>query len=280
VKNQLLSGVGLVLGAANTVRHRMQGYVNPRPFSAEDADRAIVHAFGVVNALEDHGVSWHGRRVLEVGPGPDMATGAIMLDRGAASYHAVDLFDNRNQAPPDLYRTLESQLSSAVDETRLGFTQTSFPGLPELDGEFDLIVSNACLEHVADIGGLFARLRQLSAPRTTMVHQIDGMAHMRWFSDHDPLNHLRYSERVYRRILDFPGAPNRLRSSQFAQLARSAGWSQVEIVADKRAAPAYLQDLRVAPQYQRMPDLDLLAFTLTAAANGDAAVSGDPTSIS
>jgi hypothetical protein len=271
VKNQLLTGTGLVLGAANTVRHRMQGYVNPRPFSAEDAERAIVHAFVVVDALEGHGVSWHGKRVLEVGPGPDMATGAIMLDRGAVSYHAVDLFDNRNQASGELYRTLESRLSSTVDETRLGFTQTSFPSLPELDGEFDLIVSNACLEHVADIGGLFARLRQLSAPRATMVHQIDGKAHMRWFRDHDPLNQLRYSERVYRRILDFPGAPNRLRGSQFAQLARSAGWSQVEILADKRAASAYLKGLRAAPPYQRMPDLDVLEFTLTAAADGDVA---------
>jgi hypothetical protein len=271
VNNQLLTGVGLVLGAANTVRHRVQGYVHPRPFSAQDAERAIVHAFAVVDSLEDHGVRWHGRRVLEIGPGPDMATGAIMLHRGAVSYHAVDLFDNRDQARPDLYRTLESRLSCTVDETRLGFTQTSFPSLPELDGEFDLIVSNACLEHVADVGGLFARLRQLSAPRTTMVHQIDGKAHMRWFSDHDPLNHLRYSERVYRRILDFPGAPNRLRSSQFAQLARSAGWSKVEILADKRAAPAYLKDLRVASPYQQMPDLGLVAFTLTAAAGGDVA---------
>ena len=266
MKNQLLSGVGLVLGAANTVRHRTKGYVNPRPFSAKDAQRAIVHAFGVVDALEAHRVSWRGQRVLEIGPGPDMATGAIMLHRGAVSYHAVDLFDNRHQAPADLYRTLESRLSATVDETRLEFTQTSFPCLPELQGEFDLIVSNACLEHVADVGGLFARLRELSAPRATMVHRIDGMAHMRWFRDHDPLNHLRYSDRVYQGILNFPGAPNRLRSNQFAELARSAGWSHVEIFADTRAANAYLHDLRVAPPYQQMPDLDLLAFTLTAAA--------------
>jgi hypothetical protein len=265
VNNQLLTGAGLVLGAANTVRHHVQGYVNPRPFSAEDADRAIVHAFGVVDALEGHGARWEGQRVLEVGPGPDLATGAIMLQRGAVSYHAVDLFDNRNQAPSDLYRTLESRLSCTVDETQLGFTQTSFPRLPDLDGEFDLIVSSACLEHVADIGGLFARLHELSAPRASMVHQIDGTAHMRWFRDHDPLNHLRYSERVYRRLLDFPGAPNRLRSTQFAQLTRSAGWSKVEILPDKRAAHAYLEGLRVAPPYQQLPDLDLLEFTLTAA---------------
>ncbi len=268
MKNQLFSGAGLVLGAANTIRHRLQGYVNPRPFSGGDADRSIVHAFGVVEALERRGASWHGQRVLELGPGSDLATGAIMLHRGAASYHAVDLFDNRHQAPDDLYRKLGSRLSSSVDETRLGFIQTSFPDLPELHGEFDLVVSNACLEHVADIGGLFARLRQLSAPRATMVHQIDGRAHMRWFRDHDPLNHLRYSERVYRSILDFPGAPNRLRSAEFSQLARAAGWSQVEILADMRAPRAYLEDLRVAPHYQRMSDLDLLGFTLTAAAGG------------
>lgn len=266
MKNRLLYEAGLALGAANTIRHRMQGYVNPRPFSAEDVDRTIAHALGVVNELEGHGVSWEGRRVLEVGPGPDLATGAIMLHRGATSYQAVDLFDNRQQSSADIYRALERRLGTDVDESRLGFTQTRFPDLPALTGEYDTIVSNACLEHVGDVSGLLARLRELGAPGALMVHQIDGKAHMRWFRDHDPLNHLRYSEHIYRRVLDFPGAPNRLRGSEFAQCARMTGWSAVEVVPDTRAARSYMQDLRVAPPYDQMADLDLLTFTLSARA--------------
>ena len=196
-----------------------------------------------------------------------MATGAIMLHRGAASYHAVDLFDNRHQSSAGIYRALGQRLGGDVAESRLQFTQTRFPDLPELTGQYDTIVSNACLEHVADVKGLFARLRELSAPGAVMAHQIDGQAHMRWFRDHDPLNHLRYPERLYRRVLDFPGAPNRLRGSDFAGYARTTGWSDVAILPDTRAPQCYLQGLRVAPPYDSAPDLDLLTFTLFARAD-------------
>jgi hypothetical protein len=54
-----------------------------------------------------------------------------------------------------------------------------------------------------------------------MIHHMDARAHMRWFRDHDPLNHLRYSELVYRSLLSFDGAPNRLGATDFAQHARA-----------------------------------------------------------
>lgn len=189
-----------------------------------------------------------------------------MLHRGARAYQAVDLFDNRDEGTAAVYRSLERQLGATVDETRLSFTRTSFPALPDLTGEYDLIVSNACLEHVADPSGLFARLREVAAPGAAMIHQIDGKAHMRGFRDRDPLNHLRYSERLYRLLLDFPGAPNRLRASQFAQMARAAGWTDVALQADTLATDAYLRQARLAAPFAAMPDRDVLTFTLSARA--------------
>jgi SAM-dependent methyltransferase len=264
LRNRALYTAGLVLGAANTVRHRLQGYVNPRPFSAEHLDRALDHAFGVVGDIERRGVDWSGQAVLEVGPGPDLATGALILDRGAASYASVDLFDNRSQTPPELYRRLESRIGSPVDHSRLSFTQTSFPDLPDLTDTYDLVISNACLEHVADVGALFRRLRELVAPGGRMVHQIDGKAHMRWFRDRDPLNHLRYSDRIYCSILDFPGAPNRLRAADYASLARRGGWSSVEVMPDTVATDSYLHGLRAAKRFRGVQTLDFLTFTLSA----------------
>ena len=77
---------GLVLGAANTVRHNRQGYVDPRPFPPEDIDRTIEHALEVVDLLTECGnLAWPGIRVLEIGPGSDLTTGAVMLSRGAAA---------------------------------------------------------------------------------------------------------------------------------------------------------------------------------------------------
>ncbi len=263
---------GLVLGAANTVRHNRRGYVDPRPFSPDDVDRTVEHAVGIVDLLAECGsLDWSGMRVLEIGPGSDLTTGAVMLSRGAAVYHAVDLFDNRWQAAVGLYERLNQTLGASVSPDDLHFTQTAFPALPDLVGTFDAIVSNACLEHVADVPSLFRRLRDFAAPGCRMVHHIDGQTHMRWFRDHDPLNILRYPDAVYGRLLDFPGAPNRLRASDYERFALEAGWSG-QIVAARRAPTGYVARTRVARRFRRYDDLDLLTFTLVAdLAGGDGA---------
>ena len=59
--------------------------------------------------------------MLELGPGSDLATGALILHRGAASYLAVDAFDNRDQASPELYRALSQSLGSEIALDRLGY---------------------------------------------------------------------------------------------------------------------------------------------------------------
>jgi hypothetical protein len=265
MRNAALHLAGLVMGTANTVRHRYSGYVTPRPFAASDVERTIAHALGVVDRLEQHGgVDWTGLRVLEVGPGSDMSTGAVMVARGAASYRAVDLFDNTDQADPALYSALERRLGVRVDPARLQFTLASFPSLPEVDGEHDLIVSNATLEHVENVDGLFAGLRRLAAPGARMVHHIDGQTHMRWIKEVDPLNILRYSDETYSRLLDFPGAPNRLRAEHYAEAVRRNGWGDARIVPDVRAEADYLERTRLSRRFQASTTLELLTFTLVA----------------
>lgn len=263
-----LFAAGLVLGAANTVRHNRQGYVDPRPFSPDDVDRTIEHAVEIVDLLTECGdIAWPGVRVLEIGPGSDLTTGAVMLSRGAAAYDAVDLFDNRWQAAQGLYDRLNETIGASVRPEDLRFTQTAFPTLPDLSGTFDVIVSNACLEHVAAVPSLFRRLRAFAAPGCRMVHHIDGQTHMRWFRDHDPLNILRYQDSVYRKLLDFPGAPNRLRASDYERAAVHAGWSG-EIVVGRRAPDGYVAQTRLAHRFRSYDDLDVLTFTLVAAVAG------------
>ncbi len=109
-----------------------------------------------------------------------MSSGALMLHRGAESYMAIDAFDNRHNTHPELYRGLEEHVGMLIDHSSLGFTLTTFPDLPELHGQYDLIVSNATLEHIPDIGDLFAALSRFAAPGCRMIHNIDGRTHMRW----------------------------------------------------------------------------------------------------
>jgi SAM-dependent methyltransferase len=186
------------------------------------------------------------------------------MARGAASYRAVDLFDNTGQADPALYGEIGRRLGAPVDVAALGFTLASFPALPEVDGAYDLIVSNATLEHVDDVGGLFAALARLAAPGARMVHHVDGQTHMRWIKDVDPLNILRYSDATYDRLLDFPGAPNRLRAEHYLQAARASGWAEATVVPDVRADAEYLERTRLARRFRDAATLDLLTFTLVA----------------
>ncbi len=261
-------GLGLGMGAANTVRHRVRGYVNPRPFSASDVQRTIAHAIGVVEHLETSGgIGWRGMRVLEVGPGSDLATGAVMVHRGAASYCAVDLFDNRGQADPGLYSELSRVLGTAIDPAALHFCQTDFPELPDLRGEWDLIVSNATLEHITAIPALFRRLAELAAPGARMVHHVDAQTHMRWIREVDPWNILRYPGPIYDRLLGFPGAPNRLLAGDYVRAAQSAGWSAASAHGDLLADEDYLSRVRLARPFRAAgPDLRCLTFTLVATA--------------
>jgi len=273
MQNAMLHAAGFAMGTANAVRHRIQGYVSPRPFSPADVDRTIKHTIDVVDRLEAHGgIDWRGQRVLELGPGSDLSTGAVILSRGAAGYHAIDRFDNRYQADRSLYEKLGKALGSVVPEERLTFTQAGFPELRVVGGKYDLIVSNATLEHIAEIPEVFRSLRRLAAPGGRMIHHVDGQTHMRWIKDVDPLNILRYSEFTYNHLLMFPGAPNRLRADDYVDAAHSTGWTGVEVRGDVTANDRYLADARFAKPYRRVERLRLLTFTLVAELSADAGV--------
>jgi Methyltransferase domain len=177
----------------------------------------------------------------------------------------VDLFDNRGQADPALYPELSSTLGRPIDPSRLRFCQTAFPALPDVDGEWDLIVSNATLEHIEDIPSLFRRLAELAAPGARMVHHVDAQTHMRWIREIDPWNILRYPEAVYARMLRFPGAPNRLLAGDYVSAAESAGWSEARVRGALCADENYLSRIRLARRFRSAgPDLRFLTFTLVA----------------
>ncbi len=268
-KNHINYWSGLLLGMANVVRHRLVGYRRPRQFGAEEIARSVDYVFEVVDRLEALGdVDWSGKRVLEVGPGPDLGTGAIILDRGAASYRAIDAFDLVGMTGSEFYAVLATRLNGPLDKARLSFTQATFPALPEVEGTYDLIISNATLEHINEIPMLFRRLHELIAAGGQMVHHIDAQTHMRWLRERDPLNILRYDERIYRHLLSFPGAPNRMCAEQYADAAKEAGFQAAPIVPGRVAEPRYLDDVRqsLALPFRNRPDLSLLNFTLLATA--------------
>lgn len=268
MRESLYFAAGLAMGTANTARHRLAGYRRPRPFDASDPARAARYAFKVVDRWQQRGgIEPEGRRVLEIGPGPDLATGAVLLQRGARTYTAVDINPLLVKDPTPIYDEVTRLGGADWDRERLAYWVDVFPGLPQVTGDFDLILSNATLEHVDDVPALFERLSATAAPGCVMCHHVDAKTHMRWIKDRDPLNILRYSQGVYERLLSFPGAPNRLRASDYVTAARAAGWT-ASVVAGNTADPRYLTRTRprLAPPWRSRPpeDLALLSFTLRA----------------
>jgi hypothetical protein len=268
MRESLYFAAGLAMGSANTVRHRLAGYRHPRPFDASDPLRSAQYAFKVVDRWQERGgMDPQGRRVLEIGPGPDLATGAVLLQRGAVSYAAVDVNPLLIEDPTPIYDEVSRLGGAGWDRERVTYSVDSFPDLQRVTGEFDLIVSNATLEHVDDVPGLFRRLTDSAAPGCAMCHHVDAKTHMRWIKDRDPLNILRYPQPLYERLLSFPGAPNRLRASDYVKAAQEAGWT-AKVVAGNTADPGYLARTRprlARPWRARPPeDLSLLSFTLRA----------------
>ncbi|MEU8266463.1 methyltransferase domain-containing protein [Sphaerisporangium sp. NPDC049002] len=258
---------GLGMGLANAVRHRLRGYRTPRPFGADEVGRGVAYVTGVVERwARDGDLDFTGRRVLELGPGPDLGTGAIMLARGAESYTAADLFPLASDTAPAFYEALGACLGRPVERDRLDYRVTAFPGMPGVAGPFDLVVSNAALEHFDDVPATFARLAELVAPGGVMCHHIDGMTHMRGIRSRDPLNMLRYPAPLYR-AMSFPGVPNRLRARDFLDAAAATGWN-ARVVPGLVAPTAYVESARpgLARPYRTRDadDLALLTFTLLA----------------
>jgi hypothetical protein len=251
---------GLTLGLANAVRHRIRGYRTPRPFGLDELERSAEYAVVVARRWQKL-IDVRGKRVLEIGPGPDLGTGAVLLADGARSYHAVDMFALADRDLTDIYGVLARRIGP-IDPDRLDYTIATFPGLPEVSGVFDVVVSHATLEHIDDVPGLFRRLRQL-VPDGAMCHHVDAMTHTRFIRERDPLNILRFGDRAYR-LMSFPGIPNRLRAGDYTDAAVAAGFEDVCIVPERRTSPEYSARVRpkLASQFAMRDDVDLLTFNV------------------
>lgn len=273
-----VAGAGLAV--ANTVRHRFTGYTRPRPFDQRDLERTIDHVLGVVDRWQRNGLDPRDRRILEIGPGPDLGTGFVLIARGATSYTAVDRFPLALNDDLSLYAALGERLGVDVAATRerLRYVVGAIPMRGELSADFDAFVSNAALEHLADIPETFAWMTSLGDPRAIHVHVVDAQTHMRLVRTRDPWNILRYPARMYS-LMTFPGAPNRFLISDYLRAASQAGLSLSAVTEDpadadyvQRVRPFLARPFRVAAD----DDLSSLTFTLVGGVASAAGRTGQP----
>ena len=253
----------------NKVRHSIQGYATPRPFAASDIRKAVEYDLAVVAGwlrqlgeyAPEH-ASVIGKRVLELGPGPDLGTGLILLSRGARRYHAIDANNLLPLAPQELYEELFREIDvhggSAEDlRAELRRAQEGQPDRlnyicqPDFDiacvqgNDVDLVFSQAAFEHFEDPGRVVAQLSQIVRPGAILIAEVDLKTHTRWIRDADPLNIYRYSDWLYR-LARFTGIPNRLRPLEYERILEKNGWCNIKVVPRTIADPEYVADVRRA----------------------------------
>jgi SAM-dependent methyltransferase len=243
-----------------------------------DADEAVRYTAGIfakVDRLVDGHGGWAGRRVLEIGPGDSLATGLHCLAAGAASYGAVDRF--AVGFDPDLERAVFDRIAAGLaPEKRLRCADVLAAAGPAGDafrywndlpverapavlgeGAWDVVFSNAVLEHVADVPGTLAACRRLLAPGGLMLHEVDLRSHQTYQAH--PLQFLEYPDWSWRLQSSRSGEPNRVRLPEYRRLLADAGFLDVTVTVTEAFPRELLARVRprLAPRFRGMADEDL-----------------------
>jgi hypothetical protein len=283
-----LYGLGALFMVANKIRHSVRGYATPRTFSPRRIEQSVAYSFHVCKewekVLSDYTRTerpFYGKDVLEVGPGPDLGNGLILLAKGARTYTAVDMYDLIRQTDERFYDRLLTELRSEPNylQARVA-SQAFFSGqmsplrygydpdfrLEDLqENGFDLFVSRATVEHFQDVPAFFQRIKYALRSGGMMASLIDIKTHTRYIRDVDPLNLLRYPDRAYH-LLGYSGIPNRWRKRDYFGLLEELGCQEIRALDDEVACETYTQRLKrgVAGRFQDDPDLATLVFWLLA----------------
>jgi Methyltransferase domain len=275
VRNGIYHWAGAGILALNSLRHRIRGYRTPRPRgtsrlkAALEYDRAVFDNW-LRHYLDyfPHGGGFQGRRVLEIGPGPDLGTGLLCLAAGASSYTAIDAHRLVTRRTGGVHADLATLIASdfahgherlelqarllhSVEALHTGEPdRLSYHHLPDfnleaLEGEsFDLVVSHSALEHLAKPRHTLTQLTALMSERAHLVAEIDLQTHTRWIRDADPLNIYRYNSQFYEG-LRFSGSPNRFRPDEYLEALESEDWVDLRIYPQRVLEPGYVE--RIEP---------------------------------
>lgn len=291
---KILFVLGLSLMIANKIRHSFAGYISPRPFSHVHIEKSVNYCIDVVQnwveILKEYTHQLHpfqNKSVLEIGPGPDLGTGLTLLSLGANMYTAVDKHQFISQAPKEFYEFLLEELrrfpfyDKAETACRAFFNGESvkqfryihapaFPHrFPSLNEKYDVLVSQAVLEHFSETELLlfFKQIKQNLRSNTTIVHEIDLSTHTRFLRDIDPLNILRYPDSIWN-VLRFDGSPNRLRMNNYRSILEGLGYRKIACYPLRMLNLDYVDKISnsLYKRFHKVPgeDLSVLSFYLLA----------------
>ncbi len=205
-----------------------------------------------------YGVSIPDASILELGAGKPLGTGILWNLVGARKYTAIDRYNQMNINDLWLSRfkdipgmnifnpcsfNLDTVIKSTgegtfiIDQERISLIQGIFEHHHFAPGSFDLIYSNGALEHFADMELQAKKMHEVLSPNGTMIHGIDLRQHntdkVNGIDVNTSVEFLRYSPDEWAGL--YPAGSyhyvNRLRSRDFQEIFRNAGFTIVENLA-------------------------------------------------
>lgn len=291
VKNFFYFSVGFVFMVLNKVRHEIEGYKTPRPFSIKQYNRCIEYDFNVVETwlnelknLMDSSFSIEGKNILELGPGADLGVGLILLAKGAEKYNALDVNFLVKKVPAEFYTKLFEEIKKRIPladindlkfqlqafyegkNNRLNYVYDKKFSFSQLKSEkIDVVFSHAAFEHFNDIEKTFEQLSQVVKKGGYILSVIDFQTHTRWIREKDPLNIYRYSDKLYN-LLSFKGSPNRLRPDDYISFLEKFGWGNIKFLSKTKSSQS---EVRITKPYlycrfSNCSDIDVLNGVLFA----------------
>lgn len=254
-----------------------------RPESPARLSAAVDYALQIaghyLRYFDELQIDPYGANVLELGPGTDLGPQLILASHGVRMTVA-DRFLHRWSARyhPAFYRLLRSRWRGKADAidavlaagryppeviTRLQQPAETLAGLA--DAQFDLVLSNAVLEHIYDLPAVCRSLARVTKPGGMNSHQIDFRDH-RDFSK--PLEFLAIGSKRFSLRRDQwgnrwrSGQGNRWRSSQIVQQFSAERFEILAIQENDTVDETYLRSflpvLRASTSvYRDCPESDL-----------------------
>ncbi len=173
--------------------------------------------------LQQHGVSFEGKHILEIGSGRFARLATRMLAAGAARVTLVDLYALPLDEPENQALLIQDCAELGLDVegvlARIEVIGGDFVALPPPDSEskVDLVFSAAVLEHVRDPELVLQRCSEWLKPGGITCHVVDLRDHSLQFRY--PFEMLTMSEQSWERWFDLPGGfhLNRWRAPDYLQ---------------------------------------------------------------
>jgi SAM-dependent methyltransferase len=217
------------------------------------ADYAVTVARNLVGNLTSLGIELTGKRFLELGPGPGFGS-TLVMGESCAAVAVADRFlaGWQPQFHPRLYERMRQLIGRPSRLLDAVHTAGSYDGLIEMfdtpahsmgqvaSASYDVVISNAVLEHVGQLPLAARELFRITASGGHGYHQVDFRNHRDFEL---PLEHLLLSPADFQRVLDATngevGCQHRVRN--VSQMFEAAGFVVSSVNVYLNASRDYLE---------------------------------------